>query len=391
MYQRDVTELFKVLMEQFPIVTIMGPRQSGKTTLVRKTYPKKAYFNLEEPDTRALILEDPRKLFHQHPEGIILDEIQRAPELLSYMQSIVDENQTPGQYILTGSHQLQLHEAITQSLAGRTALIELYPLSLHELSEHITEKSLDELLIDGFFPAVYAKNIPATTLHRNYVKTYIERDVRQIIAVKDLDSFHRFVQLCAGRVGSVLNLESLSNDVGVSNNTIKNWMSALQASFIIYRLRPYYENFGKRIIKAPKLYFTDVGQVSYLLGLETAVQVARERLRGALFENLVLLELIKTYTNRGKEPHLYYYRDNHQNEVDIILKARNALIPIEVKSTSTYSSALLQNLKFYQALVGERMPFGFLVYAGEKEQQIGNFYLVNYKNVHQIYDMIQGI
>lgn len=391
MYNRAITDHFVTLMSQFPVVTIIGPRQSGKTTLVKKTYPNMPYYSLEEPDTRQRLLADPRKLFAEHPEGMILDEIQHGPELMSYIQSIVDETQRPGQFILTGSHQLQLHEAITQSLAGRTAMLELYPLSFSELQSHHIEKSLDEFILDGFYPAIYGRNRSATLVHRNYIKTYIERDVRRIINVKDLDTFQRFIHLCAGRVGSILNIESLANDVGTSHGTIKNWLSALQASFIIQRLLPYYENFGKRIIKSSKLYFTDVGLVSYLLGLEEPGQVARDRLRGSLFENLVINELVKCYANEGKEPHIFYYRDSHQNEVDIVVKVRQALIPIEIKSTSTFDIALLKNLKYYKNIVGDRMPMGFLVYAGTQEQQIGDFYLINYKNIHKIYNLFRTI
>ncbi len=388
---REITAHFKLVMEQFSVVTILGPRQSGKTTLVKMNYPDKPYFNLEEPDIRALLQADPRKFFADNPNGVILDEIQRVPDLISYIQVIVDKAQKPGMFILTGSHQLQLHEAISQSLAGRTAILDLYPFSLHELSCLKMDKSLDQMLLDGFFPAIYSKKMNSTLVHRNYIKTYLERDVRQILNIKNLDSFQRFIQLCAGRIGGVLSIEGLSNDVGMTSATIKNWLSVLGASFITQTLQPYYENFGKRVIKSPKLYFADVGQASYLLGLEEATQVSRDRLRGSLFENLVLLELIKSYKNSGKEPYLYYYRDNHQNEVDIIVKVRHALIPIEIKSTSTFNISLLNNLRFYQSLVGERMPMGFLVYAGEQEQKIGNFYVMNYKNIGKIYDLCQNV
>ncbi len=390
MFKRDIQVELKSLMTQYPVVTITGPRQSGKTTLVQETYPQMPYVNLEEPDTRNTILADPRTFFAQHPDGAILDEIQRAPELMSYIQSIVDKVKTSGMFILTGSHQLQLHQAITQSLAGRTALLDLLPLTIRELEQNNITMTTDEYLLNGFYPAIHYKKLNPTVANRNYIRTYIERDVRQLINLKDLSKFQRFFQLAAGRVGNILDVDSLSNDVGSAHNTIKNWLSILEASYLIYRLQPYFENFGKRIIKSAKLYFTDVGIVSYLLSIENIQQLSHDRLRGNLFENLVLLELLKEKSNAGKEPRLYYYRDNHKNEVDIIIKHHDYLIPVEIKSTATFNSALLKNLKFYRSLVGDRAPIGFLVYSGEKEQQIGDFHLINYRNTAKIYEIIES-
>lgn len=385
MFKRDIETVLRKQAKQFPVMTILGPRQSGKTTLVKKLYSQKPYFNLEEPDTRALIHGDPRYFFSSNPTGAVLDEIQRAPELLSYIQSIVDQKQDGGQFILTGSHQIALGEAISQSLAGRTGILDLLPLSLQEMQKNHLIVELDELLLKGGYPRIYDRSIDPVIYFRTYVRTYVERDVRQIINVQNLDQFQRFMQLCAGRVGSILNFESLANDVGVSNPTIRSWLSVLQASYLITLLPPYFENFGKRVLKSPKLFFSDVGLASYLLGIETGLQINRNPIRGHLFENLVLLEVMKTRLNQGLDARLYYYRDNHQNEVDLIIQQGHDLIPIEIKSTHTFTPSLLKNLKFFQNLVGDRCPKGFLIYAGEKEQWIGNIFLMNYRNCADIF------
>lgn len=388
MLKRDLETELRQLMAQYPVTTLMGPRQSGKTTLVRAVFPEKPYYNLEEPDTRQIIEADPRSFFQQHPSGMILDEIQKAPELISYIQAIVDEKRQCGMFILTGSHQFHLHQAVTQSLAGRTGILELLPFSIHELQASKIELTADEYLLTGFLPAIYDRQIDPTTAYRNYVRTYVERDVRQLINIKDMHAFQRFIQLTAGRIGSICNVESLANDVGVSANTVKSWLSLLEASYLLYQLQPYYENFGKRIIKSPKIYFTDVGMACYLLNIENKAQLSRDRLRGGLFENLVLLELVKTRLNQGKEPYFYYYRDNHQNEVDIIIKHGQYLIPVEIKSTATFNPALLKNIHFYQTLVGEKAPIGFLVYAGDYETQIGNIHIINFRHSAEILDII---
>lgn len=391
LFEREIQPELLRLTESYPVITVTGPRQSGKTTLVKNVYPHKAYVNLEEPDVREIIRNDPRAFFSDKKEGAILDEIQRAPELMSYIQSIVDEKQIAGMFVLTGSHQLQLHQAITQSLAGRAAILNLLPLTINEIRKNDISMQVNEYLFNGFYPAVYQKKIDPMTIYRNYISTYVERDVRQLVNVKDLNNFQRFMQLLASRVGSVLNINSLADDVGNAPNTIKNWLSILETSFLLYRLPPYFENFGKRIIKSSKIYFIDVGIVSYLLGIETEKQISRERLKGGLFENLVLLELMKARINKGKSPYLYYYRDQHSNEVDIIIKHRNFLIPVEVKSSSTFNSALLKNLHYYRKLVKTRAPLGFLVYSGDMEQNIDNIHVINYQNTSKIWQIIESI
>lgn len=385
MFSRTLqTELLKAA-KSYPIVTLLGPRQSGKTTLIRHVFPHKPYVNLEALDTQEIATQDPRSFLEQFPDGAILDEIQRVPSLLSYIQVLVDKNEQKGMFLLTGSHQMELHQAISQSLAGRTSLLTLLPMSLVELEENKISLSLDESLLEGGYPRIFKAHLNPTQAYRNYFQTYIERDLRQLIHVKDLTQFQRFVKLCAGRIGQLLNMESLANDVGVSSRTIKEWMSILEASFILIFLQPYFENFGKRIVKSPKLYFTDIGLASYLLGIENVEQMSRDPLRGNLVENLVVLELIKGRLNQGLDPQLYYFRDSHGHEVDLIFQQARNLIPIEIKSAKTFHSEFLNNLKFFQQLVGEeRCQKGYVVYSGDQKGKIGHFQLLNYKDAATI-------
>jgi len=379
MFKRELASELQQIAKDYPVVTLMGPRQSGKTTLVRELFKEKPYANLENPDTRALAYEDPRGFLEQFPKGAVLDEIQHMPKLLSYIQTIVDEMEEKGIFILTGSHQLELHQAVTQSLAGRTALLTLLPMSLSELLAANIDFSMDEILLKGGYPRIFKEHLDPTKAYRNYFQTYVERDLRQLINVKDLMQFERFIRICAGRVGQILNMEEIGGEVGISSHTVKEWISILEASFVIFRLQPYYENFGKRLIKSPKLFFTDVGLATYLLGIENELQVSRDPLRGHLVENLIVLELMKGRLNCGLDPHLYYYRDVQKNEVDLIFKRGHDLIPIEIKSSKTFHSEFLKNILFFQKLVGERAPQGYLIYAGEQQQRIGAVELLNYK------------
>lgn len=384
MFNRELAAELQSMMGYYPIVTVIGPRQSGKTTLVRSLYPLLPYVSLENPDDRRLAEMDPRSFLERFPEGAIIDEVQRHPELLSYLQGIVDERNQPGLFILTGSHQLALHEAISQSLAGRTAILKLLPLSMHELSQNQQTYSLDDYLFQGMYPRIYQNHIPPTKFYRDYMQTYLERDVRQMIQIKDLSLFQQFLHLCAGYVGQLLNHDALSNAIGVSASTIKHWLSILEASFIIFRLPPYYENFGKRIIKSHKLYFYDVGLASYLMDFRDKKELAHSHMRGSLVENLVILEMLKNHLNLGIEPSMYFYRDNNQREVDLILKSGTELLPIEIKSSKTFTASFLSGLTYFKQLVGDRCKTGYLVYAGEQTQKIGDFQLINYKKLQSL-------
>lgn len=375
---------------EYPVVTIIGPRQAGKSTLAKETFNDRDYANLEDPEVRQYATEDPRAFLNKYPEGVILDEIQNTPELLSYIQVIVDEKKQNGQYILTGSHQLSLHSAISQSLAGRTSILRLFPLSIEELKNNNIELMLDSQIFQGGYPRIYDQKLDATRTYADYYRTYIQRDVRQMINLKDLGLFEKFIKLCAGRIGSVFEASSLANEVGVSSHTINNWLSILEASFIVFRLQPYFENFGKRVIKSPKLYFVDVGLASYLLDIENIKQLSRDPLRGALFENLVILELMKHRENLGMAPNLYFYRDNHKNEVDIIIKYGHELVPIEIKSAETFHSNFIKNIKYYKKINEDRSEKGYVIYNGVIEQNIQDVNIINYRNTSRIWKEIQN-
>ena len=381
MFKRNIEKELFSLAKDYPVVTVVGPRQSGKTTLVRHVFKNKPYVNLEAIDIQELAKNDPRGFLKKYPEGAVLDEIQRCPNLLSYIQLIVDEKEQKGIFILTGSHQIELHQAITQSLAGRTALLNLLPMSIFELEQSGFKLSVDELIFKGGYPRIYKDQLDPTKAYRNYFQTYIERDLRQLIHVKDLSQFQKFVRLCASRIGQLINLSSIGGEIGISSHTVNEWISILEASFIVFRLHPYFENLGKRIVKTPKLYFTDVGLVCYLLGIQDLSHLERDPLRGQLFENLVILELIKQRLNQGLDPELYFFRDLHGHEVDLIFRSGHSLTPIEIKSSETFNSSFLKNLKFFQELVGSRAPKSYVIYAGENEQMGDLFSLLNLKNV----------
>lgn len=383
-FHRDAAETLQQSAEKYPVVTIVGPRQVGKTTLARMVFADKPYANLENPDVLAFALNDPKGFLEQFPQGAVLDEIQNAPRLLSYIQVIVDERRQNGMFILTGSRQFDLGNAISQSLAGRTAILSLLPFSIQELASAQINLSLDEYLLKGFLPRLYAQNLHPHDAYRNYVKTYLERDVRQISKVHDLLLFQKFLRLCAARVGCILNQANLANEVGLSATTVNHWLAVLEASYLIFRVQPYFENFGKRVIKSPKLYFFDVGLVSYLIDIETVTQMSRDPLRGNLVENLVVLELIKARINQGLEPNLYFFRDSHHNEVDLIYKRAHELIPIEIKSAQTYDSSFLKGLHYFQSMAPDRVPTGYLIYAGELSYHVNGFQLLNYKNLEKI-------
>lgn len=380
MFQRDIQKELLNLAGDYPIVTVLGPRQSGKTTLVRAVFPDKPYANLEFPDVRAMALQDPRSFLEQYPDGAVFDEIQRAPELLSFIQPIVDQRDQKGMFILTGSHQVELQGAISQSLAGRTALLTLLPMNLSELEHAGFHLTVDEWLLKGGYPRIYKDQLDPTKAYRNYVQTYVERDLRQLIQVKDLLQFERFIQILAGRAAQILNMEEIGGEIGISSHTVKHWISILEASFIIFRLQPYFENFGKRVLKSPKLYFHDVGLAAYLLGIENETQMFRDPLRGHLFENAVLLELKKHRLNQGLNPSLFYYRDTQKNEVDVIYKRGHELVPIEIKSSKTYHSDFMKPIQLLQNMAPDRVKESFVIYAGELEQKIQTTQILNFKH-----------
>jgi len=377
MIKRAISEELLDCCTEYPVVTVFGPRQSGKTVLVRENFPDKPYYLLEDPDTRQAAEMDPRGFLGQMKEGAVLDEIQRLPVLLSYIQGIVDKARQPGMFILTGSHQPDLHKAISQSLAGRTALLTLLPFSLEELQQFQTEWDAYDLIVKGAFPRLHEKNLKPERFFNGYLQTYVERDVRALINLKDLNRFQQFLTLLAGRIGQVINYTSLSNDTGVSATTIKNWISVLKASYVVFELSPFFENIRKRVVKSPKLYFTDTGLAAFLLGIRTAEQAARDPLRGGLYENLIILEIMKYRLNRGRRPDLYFFRDTHGSEVDLLIREQGKLFPVEIKSSATFSNSFLKGIERFRSLTSNCRADGALLYNGDQQFQVKNVHIFN--------------
>ncbi len=362
-YRRATTKL-KELASFYTAVAVIGPRQSGKTTLVRSVFADKAYVSLENPDQRRFATEDPRGFLNQYTEGAVLDEIQNVPELFSYLQQVIDEDKRPGKFILTGSNNFLLQEGISQSLAGRVGYIELLPLAITEMG-NIAPESDNELMVKGFYPPVYDRDIPAAVWYNDYRRTYLERDVRQIKSITRFNEFERLLRLLAGRVAQELNYTALSVEVGVDVKTIQEWASVLEQGFIIYRMRPYHRNFNKTIVKRPKLYFYDTGLACSLLGIKDAQQLANHPTRGALFENMVVAETIKGFTNRGERPELYYWRDKTGREVDLIIEHAGQLMPVEIKSGMTWQEQFSKNLIPFMKLSGAQKSW--ILYGGVEE------------------------
>ena len=338
MIEREIGGQLTRLFAQYPFVTVTGPRQSGKTTLCRATFPELAYANLEAPDQREFAESDPRGFLAQLGQGAIIDEIQHVPDLLSYLQVLADDVGRNSLFVLTGSEQFKLSSSISQSLAGRTALLRLLPFSLTERMRTGASATIDDLLYAGFYPRILDQRLEPRQALGDYFETYVERDVRRIGEIRNLSSFRRFVRLCAGRVGQLINLSSLGSDAGVSHSTARHWLTVLEASYIIFQLPPYHANIRKRLIKSPKLYFCDVGLASYLIGIEDPKQLVTHPLRGALFENLVVAEALKHRLNRGRQPNLSFYRDARGLECDLLYETGRGLRAIEIKAGSTVPS-----------------------------------------------------
>ncbi len=372
MIKRKLSEKIIDLSKKFPSVTITGPRQSGKTTLVKDIFKNYAYISLEDPDEREFAISDPKGFLKRFSSGIILDEIQRVPVLLSYIQGIIDKEYVPGRFIITGSNQFYLMKNITQTLAGRTAIVNLLPFSLIELLERpainifdLTDLAdigyieniygkpplrLEEYLFKGFYPPIYDKQLEPKDWLSAYYITYVERDVREITNIVDIETFYRFIQLCAGRCGQILNLSSLASDAGISHTTAKNWISVLQASFILYVMPPHFSNFSKRIIKSPKLYFLDTGLLCYLLRIRKAEDILFNSMKGQIFENFVFLEFYKFFANIGEIPPLFFWRDRTGHEIDFIIDAGKKLIPVEAKSGETVVNSFFDGLNYFKSL-----------------------------------------
>lgn len=384
-YKRLLAAHLKNMFRKYPVLSVTGPRQSGKTTLAKEVFPRMDYVLLENPDNRLLANSDPHAFLRRYPEGVIIDEAQRAPELFSYLQGIVDSKRINGQYILTGSQNFLLSQHISQSLAGRVSVNYLLPFSYPEVEgSRSCPTELDKLLFRGFYPRIWDRKLNPTDWHANYVNTYLERDVRDLKNVGDLSVFQRFLKLCAGRHAQIVNLSSMAGDCGVSYNTIKAWLSVLEASFLIYFLPPYYRNMNKRLIKAPKMYFYDSGLVCYLLGITRSAHVATHPQRGALVEGYVTGEIMKYLYNKGLPPALYFWRDRTGHEVDALLEAGGAMIAFEVKAAQTFNEDFLTHIKYMRRfLTGLK---GLLIYGGQLEFERDGIKVIHWKHLNQQLD-----
>ena len=376
---RDIKDELLQSAAEYPAVTVFGPRQSGKTTLAKTYFPHLPYYSFEDPDVRLRAEQDPRTLMKEISDGAVLDEVQRVPDILSYLQGVIDRDPTPGKFVLTGSHQPLMHQAVTQSLAGRTAILELLPFSLHELSLYSRPaQSAFEHVFQGFYPRLHENQLDPQRFYKAYLSTYVERDLRMLIHLKDLSLFENFLRLLAGRIGQVINCHSLASDTGVSSTTVKSWISILKASYILFELPPYFSNISKQVIKSPKLFFTDPGLACFLLNLSSAEQVERDPLRGNLYENLLVMDQVKRLLNCGKSPRLFFYRDSHGHEVDLLIPSGTQLIPIEIKSSATFHPDFIRGIKNFRKTAGEdKCLSGQVWYNGDTDHEFRGIRVMN--------------
>ncbi len=384
MLKRDMYQILLKVANYYPIITLTGPRQSGKTTLIKNAFPNLPYVLLETPDVRERAQEDPKSFLGKYPDGAIFDEVQNVPELFSYLQGVVDDNDKI-RFVLSGSQNFLLLEKITQSLAGRTAILKLLPFSLEELKNTRYEiRNSLEYVFKGSYPRLYDKDIPVQLFYSDYLQTYVERDVRTIKNIGNLNTFRRFLQLCAGRTGQILNLDSLATDTGISLNTAKSWLSILEASYIVYLLQPHHKNFSKRLVKRPKIYFYDTGLACNLLKIASVDQLDLHYLKGNLFENFVINELLKTKLNNGQIPNLYFWRDNHGTEIDCLVETATRLIPIEIKSSSTYRNDFFKNLTYFNKLANNSSSGSYLIYNGDENDMLAKGNLISWNSLDKI-------
>lgn len=393
MYQRHIQPHLLRLAKQYPVVTITGPRQSGKTTLCQQSFPNYTYVNLEDPNQREIAIQDPKGFLSQYNgKGVIIDEIQRAPDLPSYVQLVVDQQPQAGQFILTGSQQFEVMDTISQTLAGRTALLRLLPLAYTELYDLPGQKmpTITEVIYQGFYPRIFKDQLNPTEALSFYLHTYVERDVRSLLNIKKLSAFERFLKSCANQIGQLLNYSALANDSGVDQKTIKSWLSVLEARYIIYFLKPYHKSFRKRLTKSPKLYFYDVGLASYLLNINEAQQISSHPLKGLLFENFIVTEFVKQYWNQVREHPLSFFRDHAGHEVDLILEQAHQLCSIEIKYGQTFQSSQLKGLRFYQQLAGELNHKQSLIYGGEEHLKLHDTAIFPFHQLAKVFEYVQN-
>ena len=378
-YKREIEDVILEASQYFSVISVTGPRQSGKSTLLKHLFPTFKSYSLKDLHVREFAENDPVAFLNQHKdEGLFIDEVQKVPKLLEYIQGIVDND--PGRkFLLTGSSNFEMLDSLCESLPGRAGVFELLPMTVSE--GQMADVPLDELLFGGLYPAVCAKKNKAKFFYPSYVKTYVERDVRDFLHVQNHMQFVKFMKLCAARVGSLFNASEIAGEVGVDSKTVAHWLSVLQASYIVAFLPPYYENSTKRLVKTPKFYFTDPGLACYLLDIDTPKQLARDKMRGAIFENLIVMEALKHRCNQGKEGGIFFYRDSNQNEIDILLKEGGEMTAIEVKSSETYSPSFEKSLKQVDGWVKDPVKRKMVVYAGDFENSVGEIEIVNYRKM----------
>lgn len=379
MIARQIESAMRAMIGKFPVLTITGPRQSGKTTLVRKIFDELPYFSLENPDVYARIEKDPRSLFKRWGHRMILDEVQRLPTLLSYIQGIVDED-PESCFVLSGSHNMLMMESVSQTLAGRTAIFYLHPLSYTELEPHLPrEVSADDLMWQGGYPRIYDRGIPATAFYQGYLSTYVERDVRQVKNISNLDAFARFIGICAGFVGQTVNKSTLAEATGIDRQTADAWLSVLRTSHIVYTVQPYFRNFKKRLVKSAKLYFRDTGLACALLGINSPDQLATYYQRGAIFENFVFNEVSKAYFNRGLIPPLFFWRDSKQHEIDMLINSGGRLHPVGIKSGSTFRKDFFKQLDWFEGVATVPLSTSIVIYGGDDDDTIQGRHILSWQ------------
>ena len=384
-YPRNISPHLERLFKQYPILTITGPRQSGKTTLCRKLFSNLAYVSLEDITNRTFAQQDPRNFLNQYKQGAIFDEIQRVPDLISYIQTYVDDSNKNGQFVLTGSRQFELMEAINQSLAGRTAIAKLLPLSLNEIYHDKKIPQLEEVLYTGFYPRIFAESLNPTEMYSFYTNTYLERDVRQILNIQNLKSFENFLKICAGRNGQIVNYSAIGSDCGLDQKTVKQWLSILEASYIIKLVTPYYKNLNMRVIKSPKLFFYDSGLVCYLLGIRKSDELINHPLIGAIFESFVFGEIFKYQANNILTDNIYFFRDNRGREVDCIFDKVTSISQLEIKRGTTVNSSFFGGIN-YLASLKIMIKNSFLVYGGDESTIRQDARIYSWKNLNQLGD-----
>ena len=381
MIYRKLTATLQRFAKTFPVIAITGPRQSGKTTLAKAVFADKPYITLEDPAERAFAFEDAKGFLHRFRDGAIFDEAQRWPDLFSYLQGMVDEEPIPGKFILTGSQQFGLLAGVSQSLAGRVGMTALLPLSISELpAASKSSQSLDTLIIKGSYPALHVRDISPADWFASYIATYIERDIRQVLRVHDLSVFQRFVRLCAGRNGQLLNLNALAGETGVSQKTARSWLSVLESSYIVHLLPPYFRNFGKRLIKTPKLYFLDQGLACWLLGIRSHEHIALHPMRGAIFESFIISEFLKSRYNRGLPPDLYFWRDNNGLEADIVFERGTKLQPVEIKSGQTITGDYIRAGQRAARFAAEEALQPWLIYGGDDSYERNGVTIMSWRD-----------